>query len=69
MIVFQIDQFPDVHPAFDLHDLLNTPQTTEKLKDRLRELVADPGNVPGDEHTQKYAVLKADIEGTDIGEL
>lgn len=68
-MAIEVDDFPDLHPTFSIHDLANTPQTIDKLKDRLRELVADPGATPGDPHAQKFAILKADLEGRDIGDL
>lgn len=68
-IAFETDQFPNMHPTFDLHDLSNTPQTIDKLKDKLRDIVADPQGPAHDPHAQKFAILKKDIEGTDIGEL
>lgn len=69
LITFAVDSFPDHRVTFDIHELANTSQTIDKLKNKLRDLQNATPTPPADPYAQKFNTLKAAIEGTDIGDL
>lgn len=68
LIIIRTDAYPDFEPAFELHDVANGSQLVDKLKDRLKGIIEDPTG-PADPYEDKFAHLKTELTGLDIGEL